>query len=193
MFEVETRHPLDYFGTVIVINLQSRPDRKIEMEAEFHKIGYSTSKVVWFEAVRPQDKGAFESIGARGCFMSHLSVLKSASLRKSNRLLILEDDCSFVPDFVSRLHSLVHHLGTRDWDMLYGGGVPDRPQPAVNGLSEIPADCGILTTHSVAFNGYAIEKTLAYIERQLFRPVGHPDGAPSMSMVLTAGPGANSD
>ncbi|HAX77040.1 MAG TPA: LPS biosynthesis glycosyltransferase, partial [Cyanobacteria bacterium UBA11372] len=45
-----------------------------------------------FPAIRPDDAGDFPSIGARGCFESHLAILKQALADRLSNVLIVEDD-----------------------------------------------------------------------------------------------------
>ena len=96
-------HPLDYFEKVYVINLASRVDRREEMAEQFQTIGRGLNQlnIQLFEASRPENAGDFPSIGARGCFMSHLRILQDASAKGHARILIVEDDLNFASDFVA--------------------------------------------------------------------------------------------
>ena len=58
-----------------VINLPYRTDRRSEMQRELSRIGWNAQ---FFPAIRPASAGSFSSIGAHGCFLSHLAVLKAA-------------------------------------------------------------------------------------------------------------------
>lgn len=83
----------DQFDAIVVINLPHRTDRRREMESELRKVGVSLDHVSFFDAVQSSEKGAFYSAGARGCYLSHMTVLKEAK----DSVLILEDDCDFMP------------------------------------------------------------------------------------------------
>ncbi|RYH36993.1 MAG: glycosyltransferase family 25 protein, partial [Alcaligenaceae bacterium] len=113
------------FDHIFIINLPSRPDRLRELEAQLRVIGCSLQhpSVQVFPAVRPDSQGTFPSIGARGCFLSHLGVIKTAAERKYRRILILEDDCNFVNVPPEHLESLASELGRRDWAFFYGGAL----------------------------------------------------------------------
>src|SRR5471030_1131084 len=102
----------------IVINLERRSDRRIEAEQELSRIGWSAK---FFSAIEPKDAGGFPSIGARGCFLSHLAVLKNARAAGIDRLIILEDDIIFVPEFVKRWQSAVEALESKPWSIFYPG------------------------------------------------------------------------
>jgi GR25 family glycosyltransferase involved in LPS biosynthesis len=80
-----------------VINLECRKDRRAEMETQLRRIQWDAQ---FFPAVRPPDAGDFQSIGARGCFLSHLAVLKRAALQ-NDHAVIMEDDLNFSRDFSS--------------------------------------------------------------------------------------------
>lgn len=96
---------IDYFDKIYVINLRERVDRRAEMQEQFQEINISPSdeKIRFFPAIRPTSEDGFPSIGARGCFLSHLSVLRDASQKGYARVLILEDDVNFVKDIKKRI------------------------------------------------------------------------------------------
>ena len=171
-------HPLDYFERVWVINLKSRPDRRRHMQAEFARIGFSSENLEWFDAVKPDAKEPFESIGARGCFMSHLAVLAKAADQKCGRVLLLEDDVDFASDFNVRMNIIVEQLRITSWDIFYGGGQVDYRMPVSGELASIEPAISIGCTHFVAFGGGAIRRVHDYIEAQLGRPGGDPAGGP---------------
>ena len=77
---------LDYIPMVFYINLDHRTDRKEEIEKELVELGLPFER---FSAIR-------HSIGAVGCSKSHMAILKIAKERKYPRVLILEDDFTFV-------------------------------------------------------------------------------------------------
>ena len=83
---------------IYVINLSTRPDRRKEAEKELARIDW---RAEFFSAERPIDALGFPSIGARGCFESHLSVLK-LGLAQGEHLAILEDDLNFSRSFAER-------------------------------------------------------------------------------------------
>ncbi|MCI5210545.1 MAG: hypothetical protein D3910_17540 [Candidatus Electrothrix sp. ATG2] len=73
--------PESYFGKIYVINLPERVDRRREVTAALKRIGisFAPGKVELFPAIRPTEAAGFPSPGVRGCFLSHLSVLKKAA------------------------------------------------------------------------------------------------------------------
>ena len=86
----------DAFDKISIISLPHRTDRRKEMREQLRNVGLADDpRVEFFEAVRPADPGRFASIGAHGCYASHLAILKS---NKGSAILILEDDCDFSAD-----------------------------------------------------------------------------------------------
>ena len=82
----------------LVINLESRPDRRAETIAELtERFGAEAvaERVEFIAAVRPSDAGSFPSIGARGALESHLKALRRARDLGLSSVLILEDDVEF--------------------------------------------------------------------------------------------------
>ncbi len=181
----------DYFQQIYIINLPERKDRRDEMEEQLALIGLSLNhpKVQLFAATRPTNAGEFESIGARGCFMSHLEVLRDARSKKLDRLLILEDDLNFSNDFLQRINDVLNQLEQSNWGIFYGGYdiqfTPEDKSKAsdialhdTNGVIEIPASTGVVLAHFVAFQSKAIGEMVSYLELLLSRKGGDPRGGP---------------
>ena len=175
-------HPLDYFARIFIINLPSRKDRQTEIAAQLKAIRLSLTDagVELFPAVRPEAAEGFPSIGARGCFMSHLGVLRSAQALGLQRVAIFEDDLDFVGDFNARIQPIVKRLECIDWSIFYGGyDVAHAPRGECLGeLVEAEPDELVGTTHFVVFQGEAIAAAVQYLEKILARPAGDPDGGP---------------
>lgn len=165
------------FDHIYVVNLPSRTDRRREMEAQLKQIGKSLEDpdVTLFPACRPDSQGPFPSIGARGCFLSHLGVLKDAETRGGN-ILILEDDVALHDDFLRLAPNTLENLNANDWSIFYGGY--ERLTPSAEGLFQVSSDQGILTTHCVGFSANAVGPVRTYLERMLEREPGDPKGGP---------------
>ena len=95
--------------SVYVIN-QRREDRRREMQQELIGVGWNAT---FFPAVEPASSAGFASIGARGCFLSHLSVLKAARGAAVEWLVILEDDVNFAKGFAEKWQASMSILATR--------------------------------------------------------------------------------
>src|SRR4051794_9290562 len=118
-----TNSLIDYFDCIYIINLPERLDRRNEMEEQLNKINLSLAhpKIHLFSAIKPDSAGEFDSIGARGCFMSHLGILKHAKSCQYKRILLLEDDLNFTSNFTSRIDQVIGELGVYNWQLFYGG------------------------------------------------------------------------
>lgn len=170
-------------GNIVVINLPERQDRRDEFADQLHRIGLSFEHphVHLFEAARPQEAGPFPTIGARGCFLSHLGVLRMALEQRAEKILICEDDLNFSRDFPHRAAYLTAEIEKQEWDILYGftgeetaGPTVDTEQQLVILSSEQNFQC----THIIAFRQRALRKLVPYLEAMLARPAGDPAGGP---------------
>jgi glycosyl transferase, family 25 len=104
----------DHFDQIWIINLPERSDRRRGMDRQLREYNLKDNpRVSYFDAFRPADAGSFASVGARGCYQSHKALLKKAASDGSS-ILILEDDCLFYPEAISRDVS-------SGWDIFYGG------------------------------------------------------------------------
>lgn len=158
----------EYFGECYVINLPDRKDRWRDTQTELSKIG--SPRVRRFNAIRPNHHGGFPSIGARGCFLSHLGVLVDAEQRGLTRVLILEDDISFTADFSVRASAEVCKLKSMRWDIFYGGVDFEG--------DEVPPCRAVQTTHFIGLHSPNISRLVKYLEAILTRPAGDPQGGP---------------
>ena len=172
----------DLFDQVYVINLPDRIDRKNEILAQLKKIGLSFESplVQLFPAVRPEDKGAFPSVGARGCFLSHLGVLRNAIEARHKSILILEDDVDWTPAALAAGGNLSSVLKGSDWDFLHGGLGNDAGKSTTNDfcLNALKYDESIMLAHFVGMRGKTIALAHNYLEALLGRPPGSPLGGP---------------
>lgn len=172
-------------GPMFVINLASRADRRKEFAAELARLGlgFDGEHVRLFEAVRPPEKGSFPSLGARGCFMSHLGILRQAEAEGLEQYIVCEDDLNFSRDFTTRLPAVLAELQSTPWDIFYpGSGDPAAPLPKPgdggSGLRRVESDEKLQCTHFIVFRRSAISQLGEYLENMLERPAGHPHGGP---------------
>ena len=172
----------DYFDRIYIINLAERQDRRDEMSQQLSNIQLSLAhpKIHLFPAVRPGSPGEFDSIGARGCFLSHLEILKHAKSLQLNRILILEDDLNFSHDFNMRIGQALRELNSVSWELFYGGyHLQSEFNNTSNGIVvEISPATRIFATHFVAFQGRIISDLVGYLELLLTRKNGDPRGGP---------------
>ena len=166
--------------TIYVINLADRADRRAEMAEQLSRIGlgFNSAAVRLFDAVRPADTGFFPSIGSRGCFMSHLGVLEDAAATGLHKILILEDDLNFSPDFAQRSERLAARIAAPDWGIFYGGHQVAGHLSALNGAADLNPKEPVQITHFIALQGPSINAAAAYLAAMLLRPSGDADGGP---------------
>ena len=114
---------IDFFDRIYVINLPSRDDRRREMERELKNAGmpFTSGKVELFPAIRPDNAEPFYSIGCKGCFLSHLNVLKEARMQGLKNVLILEDDLELRQDFQQYEDIILAELTQQNWDIVHFG------------------------------------------------------------------------
>lgn len=179
----------EFFERTYVVNLPERQDRRRDITQELANVGISLApnSVEIFPAVRPETAGEFPSIGAWGCFLSHLSILKQARQQNLSNVLVMEDDLAISPTLIAQQSALIEQLQGQDWGMVYlGHYLTDRNLAKVdpNGRSPEaavllqPYTLKIQTTHFYGVNGQILDRLIAFLEQVQQRPNGHPDGGP---------------
>jgi hypothetical protein len=165
------------FDSIRIISLPARLDRREEVGQEMARIGLKVGEgsVRMFDAIKPAEAGGFPSVGARGCYLSHLHVLREAIRDGTRHLLVFEDDAMFTRE-VENAGALLAHFKSDEWDFLYPGHLmlPVVPGP----LHWIPKDDWLMCTHAYAVNQRVLKPLVAYLEDCLARPEGHTDGGP---------------
>lgn len=167
------------FQRIYVINLPSRADRLRAVLAELARVGISKDdpRLKIFAGIRPSDAGGFPTIGTRGCFLSHLGVLREALADGLDNVLILEDDVLLNPSALKPSHELQTVLARGDWDFAYLGHVQPSPDPNASPIF-LTTQTPLVCLHCYALNRRVIGPLLDYLQSCLARPPGHPDGGP---------------
>ncbi len=169
----------DAFERICIINLPSRPDRLREVLVDLNSahILDNDPRLRIFPGVRPENAGAFPSLGAHGCFLSHLGVLREAKAAGVENVLLLEDDLALEAGARLPQPELVKVLCEGNWDFAYLGHVEDSGDltaPPTWTTTDKPLVCA----HFLAFNRRVLPALVEYLEDCLQRPAGHPDGGP---------------
>jgi glycosyl transferase family 25 len=139
----------DRFDAIRIVNLPHRKDRLREMTGELKKVGLAGHpKVEFFPAHRYTEAGRFYSPGARGCFSSHLAILREAAAN-GRSVLILEDDCNFVDPSSCRIPV--------ECDVFYGGYL-------ASSLPDDLANSDIVGSHCMGFSVRGVSRVLPWIE-----------------------------
>ena len=168
------------FDRVFIINLSSRKDRLLEMEWQLNMVGVplEDSTIEIFDAIQPKYAGEFPSIGARGCFLSHLAILEKAVEQNLNSILILEDDTSWSRSALYDVTDLARILNSVEWDLLHGGDGSDASSKSAMRLQLQRPSNELQMAHFVGFRGGAIQIAHRYLSDLLTRPAGAPNGGP---------------
>ncbi len=170
------------FDRVFVVNLPSRRDRYDEMGEQLRKAGldWSSPEVIHFPAVRPADDGGFRSIGAHGCYRSHLGVIEHAIADGIDSMLLLEDDCNLSDQFSARMPAINAALKSSDWSMFYGGyhlhGVEPPRADAAHPITPVSPEQPIWLAHCFAVRGEALKALPGLLRLLMSRPAGDPAG-----------------
>lgn len=163
---------LPEFDAIRIVSLADRVDRRAQLREEFARVGMPVGQgpVRLFDAIRPADAGGFPSVGAHGCFLSHLEVLRQARDAGVQRLLVLEDDALFTPLF-GKADALIDFCRSDEWDLLYPGHIlPAEPGP----LRWIRTAGGLQCTHAYAVRGEVIPALIHFLEA-ILSPGREPD------------------
>src|SRR5262249_38720104 len=128
-------------------------------------------KANYFNAIRPTSLDGFPSLGAKGCFLSHLEVLKQ-SISEKQHLIIMEDDLNFVPDFLVHWPNALSELLAQNWSIFY----PAVDTQGAGGLSLLQPYEGVQTAHFMVINQASIPTIVGGLEAIIARPSGHPEG-----------------
>ena len=164
---------ISYFDQHRVINLEHRTDRRQMAIVEFERHGQGQPD--FFTTSKPKSAPTpdWPTVGAFGCFMSHLAVLRSFVESDAERLLVMEDDVKFFfqPDY------LVDELRRLPWDIVYFGAL-NAPSTTDRGLVLMPTDPGLIGAHCYSVNRKAARAYVCYLDAARARPGGHPLGGP---------------
>lgn len=166
----------DMIDGVLVVNLDSRPDRWQDMQArtagfipadKLHRLPATLGAALpgfgvppWFRSRRRDKTWA----GRAGCTLSHRAAIAHAKSHNWRTVLILEDDIELEPTLAMVLAGLPAALRASDWDVCYLGFTD--PVPPYRTLAELPAGhslcavSGCSTTHAYLLRDSSFERLL---------------------------------
>jgi GR25 family glycosyltransferase involved in LPS biosynthesis len=157
---------LGYFDDVYYINLDYREDRKKLFEERSASIGLNAKR---FSGIVPQDD-EYSLIQSNqkdtrrkwkvGCTLSHQAIVREAKERGLQNVLIFEDDCIFLDDFINKAQVCVNDLKEQEWDLMYFGGQPNQYAKKVTENLASIENGGVYSTHAYAINHTFFDKML---------------------------------
>jgi glycosyl transferase family 25 len=106
----------DYFDAIYCINLFSRNDKYEQMKNLFLKYNIP----VKFHRVHKDNENP-----TRGCFNSHLSVMKEAYNKDCKNVLIFEDDINFNYYSIEKLNRCINFMSNNYYELFFLGSFPD--------------------------------------------------------------------
>jgi len=168
----------DIIDRIYVINLPERRDRKAQISRELQRCGldWHPERVICWPAHRPNEDDGFPSIGARGCFLSHLGALEHAQMFASHYVLILEDDAVLLPQLTRQLASLAELLRDKSPDLVYLGHCRIESGPMLAATPFQPCLSPVEGAHAYLVHTRVFPILLPYLRGCLTRPAGHPEG-----------------
>lgn len=114
------------FDRVVVINRPDRPDRREKLETHLREIAWPFRAPQWHAAVPgnmmpppPSDWKSTRNIWAN--LQSHLQIIREAYDAGAEHLLVMEDDCLYLPGFLPRVREFLGAV-PEDWGLMYLGG-----------------------------------------------------------------------
>jgi glycosyl transferase, family 25 len=170
---------LDTFAAIRVINLKSREDRRREVASEFARLGLAIDghKIRFHTVSRFDFADPFPSVGAKGCFHSHLAVLEEARLKGFENVLILEDDCDFTGSIEDTLECALNALRAEDWALFFGGHEElacDQSDPEP--IQQFRPGSWVQGTHFIAVQRKAIELIVPFLHEEIEKLATDPTG-----------------
>ena len=169
------------FDLIRVINLPDRTDRFREVTRQLQALGleWVPGRVEIYAAQRPAELAGFPSLGAHGCFMSHLNVLRDALARGVESVLVLEDDCEVPTKYNAAIGDVALGLRNRNWQFVHLGHIAPIAGPQFGEQPALIEFRGHLQNlHMYGVHRSALPPLVEYLEGCLVRPPGDPVGGP---------------
>lgn len=145
----------DYFPGAFCINLDDRPERMAQTQAEFDRLGLEVERM---PATRgnPLNRETALLPNEVGCKLSHMDCIFEAARRGWGSVLIFEDDVVF-GDNANELFAAYMEQVPSDWVMIYLGGnhwgwnLGEKNNPRLERITEnVYRTKNTLTTHAYA-------------------------------------------
>ncbi len=99
-----------------VVNLDRRPDRLESIKSEMFYMNWDYEK---FSAIDTNDHG--------GCSLSHIAIIKRAMAEGLNEVMVIEDDCTFMPYAKSLIDLITEDTSNLDYGIFNLSPTLNRP------------------------------------------------------------------
>ncbi len=138
--------PFDYFPLILCINQDHRTDRWADCLKEFEKVGISdrVERLSASQGLHPE----------HGCALSHVRAMRRMVGEGLSRILVLEDDVEFLPNWHEGISACLKDLGDRRCDALYLGAIGGRYVVESPDLLRVQ---GAMGTHAIMWTPKALE------------------------------------
>jgi GR25 family glycosyltransferase involved in LPS biosynthesis len=171
---------MDKISKIYIINLKERTDRWKDCLIQLNK--YNIENYERFEAIRPDlkkidpiqySKNNLKMdekyiIGALGCKLSHIEIIKNAKKNSYKQILILEDDFLLCENFIEKYNKIYSDIEKKkiNIDILYLGFSIVRKEPfidtSINNLKKVKS---VHTTHAYIINYNFYDTILEELEK----------------------------
>ena len=123
------------FPLKLYLNLTRREDRRLRLEWLLENLQWSAERVSAADARYVRNLRGYPTAPRYACALSHRIALRKARMRRTDAVLILEDDVVLHPQIVSRLEEIEL---PEDWGIFYLGCQHlERPQPIAHNLVRV--------------------------------------------------------
>ena len=158
-----------YFDQVYVINLDIRPDRMEQVNEilSHYNINYKRISGVYLKDKYTDvinNRTRTSSLGHLGCILSHVKCCQDAIDNNYNRILVLEDDITFVKNHIDNINfkELYNEIQTTDWDLFYLGATFNTKLIQLTAHLDKPSG-EVWATQSIGYNKNMIAKITSKI------------------------------
>jgi hypothetical protein len=128
----------ELLGPAFCISLATKPERRAFCQQQFDA---EKAPVTLFDAIVPADRKGFPTIGAHGCYQSHLRVLElglqECERTGASHITIFEDDVLLPSGFGEVVKTVLPRLAGLPWNFFYWGTINRPPTKAVRNREPI--------------------------------------------------------
>lgn len=170
---------MENINQIYIINLKHRTDRWDKCIKQLNK--YNITRYIRFDAIKPDlneinpiqySKNNLRIntnyiIGALGCKLSHLNIIKHARQNNFKQILILEDDFLLADNFIHKFDSIIEKINKKNIiiDMLYLGFSVVRSDPYIDtDITNLKKLRNCHTTHAYMLNEHFYNTIINEIE-----------------------------